>query len=278
MSSNKTFTRLRGLFDVAAFEHAHVLVAGCGSGGSLVALQLVMSGVRRFTLIDKDVLKVENVIRHACGRQFLGQRKVDALEAVLRDRNPEVEVAKLDVDLMTFDGLEEEVSKATLVVLATDNEPSRWRINSVCVKTSTPFVVGRVFTRGIGGDVFAFRPDEDGCLACLESLLDRKPALRKGTKEIYYASEEEKEAVYGLEIDEIKDSPGLTVDISFIVCFHTRLALDALARELSRPELLDPIPQNYFIWGNRPRGPFADHFKIQRMRMPALSECTVCAE
>ena len=36
-----------------------------------------------------------------------------------------------------------------------------------------PFVVGRVFTRGIGGEVFAYRPPDGACLACLEAKLER---------------------------------------------------------------------------------------------------------
>ena len=44
------------------------------------------------------------------------------------------------------------------MVLATDNEPSRYAINDMCVRNRVPFVVGRVFTRGIGGEVFAYRP------------------------------------------------------------------------------------------------------------------------
>ena len=39
--------------------------------------------------------------------------------------------------------------------------------------------------------------------------------------------------MYGLEIPEIKDSPGLNVDIAFITAFHTRFVLDAIARTLT---------------------------------------------
>ena len=77
-----------------AFANARVLIAGCGSGGGLVALQLVMSGVKQFTLIDNEALEAENVIRHVCGLRYLGQRKTDALSDVLEDRNPNVDVLK----------------------------------------------------------------------------------------------------------------------------------------------------------------------------------------
>jgi len=69
--------------------------------------------------------------------------------------------------------------------------------------------------------VFSYRPRESGCLACLESVLERLP-YRDGVREIDLVSDEERQKMYGLEIPEIKDSPGLNVDIAFITAFHTR--------------------------------------------------------
>ena len=86
MSDNaKLFARIAPLFDVGLLSEAQVLIAGCGSGGSQVALQLAMAGVSKFALLDNDVLEAENVIRHACGLRYVGKRKVDALAEVLPD-------------------------------------------------------------------------------------------------------------------------------------------------------------------------------------------------
>lgn len=275
MSDSKLFARIERLFDVGAMAKARVLVAGCGSGGSQVALQLVMSGIRNFSLIDNDVLEEENVIRHACGLRYIGQCKVDALADVLRDRNPAVNIERHDADLMTVD-LSKHLPEATVVVLATDNEPTRYRINEACVKAGVPFVVGKVFTRGIGGEAFAFRPREGGCLACLERRLERTP-LREGIREVDLVSEEERNAMYGMQASEIKDSPGLNVDIAFITSFHTRFVLDAIARTLpERPKNMPAIEHNYVIWGNRPTKPFSKHFELQRIRLDRQLECLVC--
>ena len=273
---DKLFARLAPLFDVGALSEARVLMAGCGSGGSQVALQLVMAGIRNFSLFDSDILETENVIRHACGRRYLGQRKVDALADVLLDRNPNIHIERHHLDLMECADLADHVKRSSVVVLATDNEPTRYRLNQICVETKTAFVVGRVFTRGIGGEVFGCRPGEGGCLACLEGRLERTP-FREGIREIDLVSEEEREKMYGMEIAEIKDSPGLNVDISFITSFHTRYVLDAVARTLpERPKNLPPIPNNYVIWGNRPVHPFQKHFELQRITLPPQDGCLVC--
>jgi molybdopterin/thiamine biosynthesis adenylyltransferase len=274
--NDRTFERIDSLFDIASFANVRVLVAGCGSGGASVALQLVMSGIRNFTLIDNDILGPENVIRHVCGRRYIGQKKVDAVADALLDRNPKANITKIDADIMSHPGLASEIAMADVVVLATDNEPSRYAVNDLCVRNGIPFVVGRVFTRGIGGEVFAYRPPGGACLACLEAKLERTP-FREGIREIDLVSEEEREKVYGMEIAEIKDSPGLTVDITFITSFHTRFVLDAVARRLpERPKFLDPISENYLVWGNRPVHPFNKHFQLQRTEFSPQEQCAVC--
>jgi ThiF family len=277
MSRDRTFERIESLFDIKLFADVKVLVAGCGSGGASVALQLVMSGIRNFTLIDRDVLGPENVIRHVCGRSFIGKRKVDAVAEVLKDRNPNANITTIDADIMNYPSIAAEVLKSDVVVLATDNEPSRYTINEICVQNNIPFVVGRVFTRGIGGEVFSFRPPSGGCLACLEAFLQRT-TYREGVKEIDLVSDEEREKMYGMEIAEIKDSPGLAVDISFITSFHARFVLDAIARRLKeRPKYLTLLDENYIVWGNRPVHPFKKHFQLQRIEFSPQEQCAVCS-
>lgn len=277
MNEDKIFARIEKLYDVGALGNAKVLILGCGSGGGNLALQLVMSGIQNLTLVDKDIIEPENVIRHVCGRRFIGRKKVDALEEVLVDRNPKVKIRKFHVDIMDFKDLESEIKNHTVIGLATDNESSRYLVNEICVDNKTPFVVARVFTRGIGGEVFSYRPDVGGCLACLESFLERTK-YRQGIREIDLVSEEEREKMYGMEIAEIKDSPGLNVDISFITSFHARFILDAIAGTLpERPKYMQPIPDNYIIWGNHPTHPFTKHFQIQRITLDQQEGCKVCS-
>ena len=277
MTSDRTFERIEALFDIRQFARMKVLVAGCGSGGGSVALQLVMSGVRNFALLDNDIMGPENVIRHVCGRRFVGRRKVDALAEVLSDRNPDAHIERIEADILAFPEIEKLVAGADVVVLATDNEPSRYRINELCVRNEVPFVVGRVFTRGIGGEVFSYRPQTGGCLACLESILERTQ-FREGVREIDLVSEEEREKIYGMEISEVKDSPGLAIDISFIASFHSRFVLDAIARRLAAPpKYLTPIEENYVVWGNRPVHPFDRHFQLQRIVLTPQETCAVCS-
>ena len=277
MTEDRTFERIQSLFDIELLAPVRVLIAGCGSGGGSVALQLVMSGFRNFTLLDCDVLGPENVIRHVCGRRFVGRRKVEAVAELLQDRNPAANITTVDADIMSFQGIEGVIKQSDVVVLATDNDASRYKLNGICVETQTPFVVGKVFTRGIGGEVFSYRPQSGGCLACLESFLQRT-SYREGIREIDLVSEEERDKMYGMEIAEIKDSPGLAIDIAFITSFHSRFVLDAVARRMAeRPKYLELIDENYVVWGNRPVHPFKKHFQLQRITLDAQEGCAVCS-
>lgn len=60
-----------------------VAVIGCGAIGSFLADILHRSGVRRFTLIDPEVLRPGNLVRHLAGESFVGWAKVEAVRARL---------------------------------------------------------------------------------------------------------------------------------------------------------------------------------------------------
>lgn len=277
MTLDRTFERIEALFDIQQFSSVKALILGCGSGGGKVAQDLVMSGIPNLTLVDHDIIGPENVIRHVCGRRFIGMKKIDALAEVLWDRNPDAKIDRIEADIMTLPHIDKLIAAADVVVLATDNDPSRYKVNELCVRHEIPFVVGRVFTRGIGGEVFSYRPQSSGCLACLESVLQRTQ-YREGVREIDLASEEERDKVYGMEIPEIKDSPGLAIDISFITSFHSRFVLEAIARRLpERPKYLAPVEENYIVWGNRPVHPFDRHFQLQRIALEPQESCAVCS-
>jgi hypothetical protein len=81
-----------------------------------------------------------------------------------------------------------------------------------------------------------------------------------------------------MEISEIKDSPGLAVDISFITSFHTRLFLDSIGRQQQElPKYLNLMNENYIVWGKRPVHPFNKHFQLQWIELTPQEECAVCS-
>lgn len=88
-------TKSRGFFDPDQIE-AKVHIVGCGSVGSTVAELLARSGVTNFVLYDFDVVESKNIVNQMFTAQDVGKSKVDAVERILKEINPEVVVAKRD--------------------------------------------------------------------------------------------------------------------------------------------------------------------------------------
>ena len=74
---------------------ATVLVLGCGGVGSNCIEALARGGVGHFVILDKDVLAPSNINRQAIAfHSTVGKRKVDVMEAMIRDINPAATVIK----------------------------------------------------------------------------------------------------------------------------------------------------------------------------------------
>lgn len=73
-------------------------VVGCGSLGSYLTKILADSGASRFLVIDDDVVRIENIARHVCGFEYVGQNKSQAMKALLERSNPNIECTAIASD------------------------------------------------------------------------------------------------------------------------------------------------------------------------------------
>ena len=76
----------------ARLNNKKVGIIGAGSLGSKVAISLARSGVKKFLLLDDDVLTPENTLRHALDWRSVGHHKTAALAETLNLLQPGVEV------------------------------------------------------------------------------------------------------------------------------------------------------------------------------------------
>ena len=101
---NPVFTRtelMLGMATLEALRRTRVAIFGLGGVGSWCAESLVRSGVGRLMLVDSDRICVTNVNRQLMATtKTVGQVKVEALAARLREINPAVE---LDVRQKIYD-------------------------------------------------------------------------------------------------------------------------------------------------------------------------------
>ena len=161
--SNEAGTRLPDSY--AAMIGKTVGIVGCGSLGSKIATSLARSGVPAFMLVDDDILKPGNLVRHELGAESLGAHKVHALEERLRAVAPRVRV---DVSRIHLGGQESSGNTATvlgglaecdLLIDATADAQAFNFIASVARRARRPMIWAEVYAGGIGGFVGRLRPD-----------------------------------------------------------------------------------------------------------------------
>ncbi|BBJ00408.1 tRNA threonylcarbamoyladenosine dehydratase [Ferrigenium kumadai] len=97
--------RLYGEGSRLALHRSRVAVVGVGGVGSWAVEALARSGIGNITLIDFDHVAVSNVNRQIQAlSSTLGEAKVSALEARIRDINPDCRVNAVD-DFLTVENL-----------------------------------------------------------------------------------------------------------------------------------------------------------------------------
>jgi hypothetical protein len=137
---------------------------GCGSLGSKIAMSLARSGVGTFVLVDDDIFKPENLVRHDLDAASLGAHKVDGLEVRLRAVSAHI---KVDVHRVILGGQEASGTTATVlddlatcdVLIDATADPQAFNfVASVARNVLRPMVWAEVYAGGIGGFVARLRP------------------------------------------------------------------------------------------------------------------------
>ena len=252
-SKENLYCRNKGLLEIDILSQKRVLIIGLGSGGSPIAVELAKAGVGQFVLADFDRVELHNLSRHICTVNDLGRLKTDAVSEAIKGKNPYALVEKLPIDInKNLDILEEEISKADLVLCCTDNNSSRFNTSELLIKQNKTGLFGRAITRAEGGDVFIYRPG-DACYFCLignnwydqnnEEITNLESAKRSGRLPAY-VSEEDAEAFVQV---------GLGADIEPINNMMVKLALVELSRGSNSgiSSLEEEFKYNYYFWVNR---------------------------
>lgn len=263
------FDRIQHLFSPEELHDKLVLQVGVGSGGAPVNEHLTMNGVRRWVLFDPDVYDEINLVKHPHRRSAIGQLKVQTQRDWILDRNPSAEVEIHAEDVMNCSHFREYAKEADLILCCVDTQHVRLFINSVAVDVHQPCVTASVFRRGFGGEVYAYVPDASGCFDCMA-----RTASEKGWNidESIDLIQEEKDAIYGLDLRDFKAS-GLSLDIQSISLIQARIGLDILLRGSTvAPE---PIRANWIIFYNRglPNNASTGHLTSKKITLPPRRDC-----
>ena len=144
---------------------ASVLVIGAGGLGSPVALYLAAAGVGRIGLVDFDVVDSSNLQRQIIhGSGTVGTLKVESARQRLGDLNPHIQVDIYNEPFTSANALRI-ARDYDLLVDGTDNFPTRYLVNDLCVLTGKPDVFGSIYR--FEGQASVFYAKEGPCYRCL---------------------------------------------------------------------------------------------------------------
>lgn len=154
-----------GLEGQQALKASSVLVVGTGGLGSPAAMYLAAAGVGRIGLVDFDVVEFSNLQRQILhGSSQLGVLKVESARARLLDINPEIEVTVYN-EAFTSESALRIAEGYDLILDGSDNFPTRYLINDVCVKLGIANIYGSIYR--FDGQVSVFGGPEGPCYRCL---------------------------------------------------------------------------------------------------------------
>ena len=145
---------------------AKVLCIGTGGLGSPIALYLAAAGVGTLGLIDFDIVDYSNLQRQVLhGTKDVGRKKLNSARDRIKDVNPNVHVVLHDA-MFRSENATEIVTEYDLVIDGTDNFPTRYLSNDICVFLSKPNIYGSIFR--FEGQCTVFAPSLGGpCYRCL---------------------------------------------------------------------------------------------------------------
>jgi molybdopterin/thiamine biosynthesis adenylyltransferase len=223
--------------------------------------------ITHITLIEPDVYKPHNVVRHLFPHAGVGQRKADLAAAWLRERRPELPVAILPCDLLDpaqAAAIDAAVRESDLGICAADNEPAKFHWDALMRRHDRPWTLGEVLSGGIGGFVHWFLPGGP-CYGCVASFLRRSVATDAGKPPDYSQP--------GGPAPETT-IPASRASIEVIAALHAQITLQLIAQKNEYA----PGFTSLLLTLERVPGMFEEAFRTHRFRIARAPECLICRE
>jgi len=222
--------------------------------------------VGRVTLVEPDIFKQHNAVRHLFPMSAVGRRKADLAAEWLRERRPELEVRTLACDLLDpamQDDLADVAASCDVGVCAADNERAKFHFDALMRRAGKPWTLGEVLAGGIGGFIHRFVPCGP-CYGCVASHLRREWPADDGPRPDYSQP--------GGVIEEAA-VPASLAAIGAVAGLHAALTLNLInepADDADFTTLLLPL--------RRVADLFDEPFRPVRLRFERRTDCLVCRD
>lgn len=154
-----------GLQGQLKLKKASVLIVGCGGLGSPIALYLAALGIGRIGIVDYDTIELSNLQRQIIhSTNLIGTSKVQSARDRLLAINPEIQVDGYE-ELFTSNNAEKIAEPYQILIDGTDNIPTRYLMNDLCVLSGKPYVYGAVYR--FDGQLGVLDAKKGACYRCI---------------------------------------------------------------------------------------------------------------
>lgn len=214
------FSRNTGILESDTMLKKGAVIIGCGSVGSLVALELARAGVGRFFLIDMDIMSYHNICRHQCGVRDVGKFKTTAVKERILQINPTAEVHTENkmIQEIALSEFEEFCNEDCIMVGCADNREGDLYADAMIAKPyKMPFVSIGCWERAFAGEVFYCLPEGMPAYSDFVAALGESSGRTTANTHLYMG-----------EVGTFE--PGISVDINFVTTIAVKLILDLLNR------------------------------------------------
>ena len=215
------FSRNTGILESDIMLKKGVIIIGCGSVGSLVALELARSGVGRFFLVDSDILGYHNICRHQCGIQDVGKFKTTAVKERILQINPTavVETSSKLIQEVSLDLIGPFCNPDTIIVGCADNREGDLYADTFLAKPyKMPFISIGCWERAFAGEIFYCLPEGMPAYSDFVAALGDTSGRVSANTHLYMG-------------DVGTFEPGISADINFVTTIAVKMILDLLNRD-----------------------------------------------
>ena len=215
------FSRNTGILESDVMLEKGAMFIGCGSVGSLFALELAKAGVGRFLLIDNDTFGYHNICRHQCGIYDVGRYKTDALADRILQINPYAKIVtkNMMIQSVPLDELYAFCDKNTIVIGGADNREGDLYANNLAQEIKMPFMSIGCWERAFAGEIFYCLPEG---MPNYKDFVEVTGTIsgRVNQNRQFYTTEE--------DLKKLTFEPGISADINFVTTIAVKMALDLL--------------------------------------------------
>ena len=175
---NEKYCRISSHVDFPSMFNTRIILVGAGAA-SHMAISLARMGIKKFTIIEPDLVEEKNLAVHAYRRSDIGRPKAECLAEIMHDiefekGNPSI--PKLDVityvkdflslgddDILVGDG-------EKILIMGTDYHPAQARGNRIGLKYYIPVFWMGIYRNGAAGEIIFIDPGAKRSLPCYRCI------------------------------------------------------------------------------------------------------------